>query len=68
MADHAVFIKFFNDRGQGDSFPCTESLDDDLYNKLLTRYANEVGNKWGGFPTKKGFEKWLQEHSKGAVR
>ena len=64
MTDNAVFMKFFGERGRGDSFPYTESLDDDSYNKLLTRYADEVGSKWGSFPTMKGFEKWLQKQLK----
>jgi len=57
-----IFQTFFNGRQRDAAFPCTASLDDALYLKLITRYASEIAGKWGvgSNPTKAGFEEWLQ--------
>lgn len=57
-----VFDVFFG-RQHDNAFPYTESLDDDAYRKAHAKYVAEIGGKWGisSIPTKKGFEKWLQQ-------
>ncbi len=54
-----VFEVFFGRPKCKDAFPITNSLDDTLYYELSAQYNKSLG--FGGFYTRKGFEKWLEK-------
>jgi len=57
---HSIFGDFFI-RDKKSPPPTDEELKDlELYNKLWRMYFNEECSGWGSWPTKGGFERWLQ--------
>jgi len=58
---HSIFGDYFV-RNAEDAEPSTTSEMREAadYNALWRRYTDEVNQRWGGYPTRRGFEKWLQ--------
>jgi len=62
---HNVFGAYVIKDGKPDDPDDIQRVKD--YNALWGVYLKDESSKWGGFPTKKGFEKWLQKRLKEAT-
>jgi len=59
---HSIFGDYLiKDAGDTESPAASEIGEVADYNALWRKYADGVSQRWGGYPTKKGFEKWLRE-------